>query len=79
MATTPKMDIAEFASTIERMSDDELFELMAALENASELEDDSTDGDVVARMALVETEIEGRFPGQLLTPFKRWKETRIGR
>ena len=78
MAKTPKKNVAEFASTIEKMADEELFELMAALEDASELEGDNTDTDVVSRIALVETEIENRFPGQLLTPFKRWKETRTG-
>jgi hypothetical protein len=77
MASVPKMDVAEFALAIEKMADEELFELMAALEEASEAEGGETDTDVVARMALVETEIESRFPGQLLTPFKRWKESRV--
>lgn len=49
------MDIDEFASEIAKMADDEIFEPMNALEDASEAEG-KTDTDVVARTALVETE-----------------------
>jgi hypothetical protein len=72
-----KLAIDEFATEIARMADEDIFELMAALEDASEADGNRTDTDIVARIALVETEIEGRFPGQLLAPFKRWKETRL--
>jgi hypothetical protein len=71
------MDVEEFATEIAKMADDELFELMSALEVASEAEGARTDADVVSRIALVETEIESRFPGQLLAPFKKWKQTRL--
>jgi hypothetical protein len=70
------MDIDEFATEIEKMSDEDLFELMTALEDASEADGNRTDTDIVARIALVETGIENRFPGQLLAPFKQWKLTR---
>ena len=73
MAQAHKMAIDEFAAEIAKMGDEDLFELMTALEDASEAEGDRTDTDIVARIALVETEIEGRFPGQLLAPFKEWQ------
>ena len=75
LAQAPKMDIDEFATEIEKMSDEDVFELMAALEQASEADGNRTDTDIVARIALVETEIESRFPGQLLAPFRNWKLT----
>ena len=34
--------------------------------------------DVFAQIAMVETAIEDRFPGQLLAPYKDWKQRRIG-
>jgi hypothetical protein len=76
LAQAHKMDIDEFATEIEKMSDEDLFELMTALEDASEADGNRTNTDIVARIALVETEIENRFPGQLLAPFKQWKLTR---
>ena len=51
----------------------------SALEVTSELQRSTTDTDVVARMALVETDMEDRFPGQLLMLFQRWEGTQIGR
>ncbi|PZM15767.1 hypothetical protein CPY51_06055 [Rhizobium tubonense] len=58
------------------MGDDELFAAMGDLEGESEaLSPDKRDGsDVFARIALVETAIEDRFPGQLLTPYKEWQK-----
>lgn len=77
MAQARKMGVDEFALEIAKMSDDEVFELMSALENASEAEGTSTDSDIVARIALVETEIERRFPGELLAPYTQWKRARV--
>ena len=71
LAQAPKMDIDEFATEIEKMSDEDVFELMAALEQASEADGNRTDTDIVARIALVETEIESRFPAS----FSRRSET----
>ncbi|WP_223217048.1 hypothetical protein [Agrobacterium pusense] len=39
---------------------------------------DRDDSDVFAQIAMVETAIEDRFPGQLLAPYKDWKQRRIG-
>lgn len=75
MAQAHKMDIDEFVEEIAKMGDEDVFELMTALEDASEA-DGRTDTDIVARIALVETEIESRFPGQLLAPFKQWQRER---
>ena len=76
MAT--QAEIRAFASTLETLTDDELFAAMAYLEEASEEEGETKGTDVLARIDLVETEIERRFPGQLLAPFKRWKSDHIG-
>jgi hypothetical protein len=60
------------------MSDDELFETMQGLEDESEdIRPDERDGsDVFAKIALVETAIGDRFPGQLLAPYKDWQQRR---
>nr|WP_276553813.1 hypothetical protein [Shinella kummerowiae] len=60
------------------MSEDELFETMRGLEEESEsIPPDERDGsDVFAKIALVETAIEDRFPGQLLAPYKDWQQRR---
>jgi hypothetical protein len=76
LAQAHKMAIDEFAAEIVKMGDEDLFELMTALEDASEADGERTDTDIVARIALVETEIESRFPGQLLAPFKKWQRAR---
>jgi hypothetical protein len=73
MATKPDEEIRTFASSLETLTEDELFAAMAYLEEASEQEGETKGTDVLARIELVETEIEQRFPGQLLTPYKRWK------
>ncbi|TDW16171.1 hypothetical protein EV128_14033 [Rhizobium azibense] len=64
----------EFALALEAMTDDELFELMAELEKQSEaLNRTSATGEVFAKIALTESAIERRFPGQMLLPYKEWK------
>lgn len=74
MATKHGEEIRGFAFSLEALTDDELFAAMAYLEEASEEEGETKGTDVLARIELVETEIEKRFPGQLLAPFKRWKD-----
>lgn len=72
-------DAADFADRLVQMTDDELFEIMQRLEDESEeIRPDERDGsDVFAQIALVETAIEDRFPGQLLAPYKDWQQRRI--
>lgn len=60
------------------MADEELFRLMATLEKQREdigFKHRDT-SDVFERIALVETAIEDRFPGQLLAPYKDWQQRR---
>ncbi|WP_017957141.1 hypothetical protein [Rhizobium leguminosarum] len=64
----------EFASALEAMTDDELFELMADLEKRSEtLNRASPTDEIFAKIVLTESAIERRFPGQMLLPYKEWK------
>jgi hypothetical protein len=71
-------DAADFADRVAAMSDDELFGTMLRLEEESEdISPAERDGsDVFAKIALVETAIEDRFPGQLLAPYKDWQQRR---
>lgn len=65
----------EFASALDAMTDDELFELMADLEKQSEaLNRPSPTDEVFAKIVLTENAIERRFPGQMLLPYKEWKD-----
>ena len=78
MAERQDFDAAEFADDLATMTDEELFALMQTLEQQSEdvaVEARET-SDVFARIALVETAIEDRFPGQLLAPYKDWQQRR---
>lgn len=64
MAERQAFDAGDFAEDLETMTDDELFALMQTLELESEdvaVEARET-SDVFARIALVETAIEDRFP-----------------
>lgn len=65
---------AAFVDRLEKMSDDELFEMMQRVEvESEELRPDERDGsDVFSKIGLVETAIEERFPGQLLAHYKDW-------
>jgi hypothetical protein len=71
-------DASDFASRLETFSDDELFQTMQELEKASEdiSHKQRETSDVFAKIALVETAIEDRFPGQLLAPYKEWQHRR---
>jgi hypothetical protein len=78
MAERQDFDAAEFADDLATMTDEELFALMRTLEQESEdvaVEARET-SDVFARITLVETAIEDRFPGQLLAPYKDWQQRR---
>ena len=78
MADGQDFDAAEFADRLSPITDQELFGLMQELEDESEgVPSDKRDSsDVFARIAMVETAIEDRFPGQLLAPFKDWQQQR---
>lgn len=73
-------DAVEFADRLAAMTDEEMFGLMEELEEASETirPEDRDDSDVFAQIALVETAIEDRFPGQLMAPYKDWQQRRVG-
>lgn len=78
MAERQGFDAAEFVDQLSAMSDEELFALMQKLEVESEdiRSEDRDSSDVFARIAMVETAIEDRFPGQLLAPYKDWQQRR---
>ncbi|KPH04867.1 hypothetical protein CO657_32905 (plasmid) [Rhizobium acidisoli] len=61
----------EFASALVTMTNDELFELMADLEACGEA--DWPADEVFAKIVLIESAIERRFPGQMMRPFKQWQ------
>ena len=73
-------DPVEFADRLAAMTDEEVFGLMKKLEEASETihPEDHDDSDVFAQIAMVETAIEDRFPGQLMAPYKDWQQRRVG-
>lgn len=79
MAKGHDFDAAEFADQLSAMTDEELFALMQKLEDESEdIPSEDRDGsEVFVRIAMVETAIEERFPGQLLAPYKDWQQRRI--
>jgi hypothetical protein len=75
MADAQDFDAAEFADRLSAIADEELFGLMQELEDESEgVPSDKRDSsDAFARIAMVETALEDRFPGQLLVPYKDWQ------
>jgi hypothetical protein len=78
MSERQDLDVGEFADHLQAMADEELFLLMQDLEDESEdirVEVRET-SDVFAKIALVATAIEDRFPGQLLAPYKEWQQRR---
>ena len=66
-------DISDFASRLEAMTIDEVVNAMSLLEKQSE-DDVSERDETLSRIALVEEEIERRFPGQKLAPYRDWKQ-----
>jgi hypothetical protein len=76
MPAQSEFDTAEFADRLAAMTEEEVFAMMQKLEEASEsiARENRDDSDVFAQIAMV----EDRFPGQLLAPYKDWKQRRIG-
>ncbi|MBB3595875.1 uncharacterized small protein (DUF1192 family) [Rhizobium sp. BK529] len=66
--------VEEIASQLSAMSIEEVFAMMRQLEIASEEADVAGRDQVLSRIALVEEEIERRFPGQVLAPYRDWKK-----
>ncbi|TWC78366.1 hypothetical protein FB593_11250 [Rhizobium sp. SJZ105] len=71
-------DAGDFADRLAAMSDDEMFQTIQRLEEESEgIRPDQRDcSDVFAKIALVETAIEDRLPGQLSAPYQDWHRPR---
>jgi hypothetical protein len=67
--------VADLASRLEAMTDDEVFTAMSTLEAVSEGTEGADRDEALARIALIEVEIERRFPGQLLAPYRDWKKS----
>jgi len=66
---------ASYAADLAAMTDDEIFRDMRELEKKAEAGSKSQKVDleeILAQIALVEQEIEQRFPGQALAPYKLW-------
>ncbi len=79
MAEGQDFDAARFADQLSAMTDEELFALMQKLEGESEdIPSEGRDSsEAFVRIAMVETAIEDRFPGQLLAPYKDWQQRRL--
>ncbi|MCH4547395.1 hypothetical protein MK632_16700 [Rhizobium changzhiense] len=67
----------DLASRLEAMTDDELFVIMSALEKASDTAEEDTLEEILPRIALTESEIERRYPGDLLAPYRDWKQRQL--
>ncbi|MBB4191856.1 hypothetical protein GGE45_001414 [Rhizobium aethiopicum] len=76
MSTKPLTSepVEDFVSRLEAMTDDELFVIMNDLEKASEAAKGGAAEEILARIALTESEIERRYPGRLLAPYRDWKQ-----
>ncbi|MGF9694150.1 MULTISPECIES: hypothetical protein [unclassified Rhizobium] len=68
------LPIQDFATALEAMTEDEVFLTMSELEKRSEAVDGEARDEVFARIALVETAIEDRYPGQAMSPYRSWKQ-----
>jgi hypothetical protein len=69
--------IGDLVARMETMTDEEVFTAMRQLELASEAAREAGRDHILARIALVESEIERRHPGQVLAPYREWKRRRI--
>lgn len=78
MSVDPGFDVADFAERLVAMTDDEIFRTMQDLEAESERMDtrDRETTDVFAKIELVQTTIEDRFPGQRLAAYRDWRQRR---
>ncbi len=50
---------------------------MRTLEAVSEGAESAGRDETLARIAIIEAEIERRFPGQLLAPYRDWKKSQL--
>ncbi|MBY5323418.1 hypothetical protein [Rhizobium leguminosarum] len=66
-------DVSDFVTRLEAMTSDEVFAAMSSLEKHSEYNIRDRE-ETLSRITLVEEEIERRFPGQMLTPYRDWKK-----
>ena len=66
--------VDDLARRLGAMIDDELFAVMELFEKASENPQQRDLDDVLARIALTESEIEKRYPGMFLLPYRNWKQ-----
>ncbi|MBB3318295.1 uncharacterized small protein (DUF1192 family) [Rhizobium sp. BK181] len=66
--------IDDFASRLAA----ELYQTMELLEVMSEAPKRGDVDEILARIALTETEIERRQPGQLMRPYLDWKVSKLG-
>ncbi|WP_434734682.1 hypothetical protein NL154_30830 (plasmid) [Rhizobium sp. YTUHZ044] len=66
--------VEELARRLKAMTDDELFLTMSELETASNAAENDAAAEVLSRIALTEDEIERRYPGQVLAPYRDWKQ-----
>ncbi|MBB3136023.1 hypothetical protein FHS26_003770 [Rhizobium pisi] len=66
--------VEELATRLEAMTDDELFLTMSELEKASNATKNDAAEEVLFRIALTEEEIERRYPGQVLAPYRDWRQ-----
>ncbi|MDR6821042.1 hypothetical protein J2X76_006242 [Neorhizobium sp. 2083] len=69
--------VADMAPRLEAMTVDEVFAMMDALEKESEHTDRAAQDEVLARIALIQDEIDRRFPGQRLAPYQDWKKSQL--
>ena len=67
----------EAARELEHMTEDELFTTLMALEEESEVVEPAGREDVLYVIALVQSEVERRYPGQLLAPVRDWKKNQL--
>jgi hypothetical protein len=68
------LPIQDFATALEAMTEDEVFLTMSELEKRSEAVDGEARDEIFARIALAETAIEDRYPGQAMSPYRSWKQ-----
>lgn len=72
-----KDPVGDLASHLQAMTVDEVFAAMEVLENESERTYGGAQVEVLARIGLIQDEIECRFPGQGLARYRDWKKSRL--
>ncbi len=69
--------VGDLVSRLEQMTVDEVFAAMDILEKESEETNGTARDEVLARIGLIQDEIERRFPGQRLAPYQDWKKSQL--